>query len=128
MDKLPTIGRTVYAIPMAVFGLVHFMNASAMAGMVPIPGGVFWVWFTGVAFLAAAVAIISGRYAALAAGLLGVMLLIFVLSVHLPGVLGAESEQAMQASMTHMLKDTALAGGAWAIAGQFLQGGGGDSD
>lgn len=44
MNILTTSGaRLLYAIPMALFGILHFMNASDMAGMVPsfIPGGVF---------------------------------------------------------------------------------------
>jgi len=51
MTLLPTAGRFLYALPMAVFGIMHFMNGSAMSGMVPIPGGVFWVYVTGAALV-----------------------------------------------------------------------------
>ncbi|WP_350356666.1 DoxX family protein [Fodinibius salsisoli] len=114
---LSKAGRFLYAIPFGIFGLFHFMNGSQMAGMVPIPGGVFWIYLTGVALLAACVSIIIQKKARLACLLLGVMLLIFALSIHLPGVIGAESGQAMQASMSSLLKDTALAGAAWILAG-----------
>ena len=107
------IGRYLFALPFGVFGLLHFVNAGQMAGMVPIPGGVFWVYLTGVAMLAACVSLIVGKMARLAAILLGVMLLVFVLSIHLPAVIGGE----MQSSMPSLLKDLALAGGAWFIAG-----------
>ncbi|RMH64541.1 MAG: DoxX family membrane protein [Bacteroidetes bacterium] len=113
------IGRIIYAIPFAIFGLFHFMNAGAMAGMVPLPGGVFWVYLTGVALIAASVAILINRYARLACQLLGVMLFIFALSIHLPGVLGAADEAAMALSMTSLLKDIALGGAAWAISDTF---------
>lgn len=35
--------RIIYAIPFAIFGLMHFMKGGDMAGMVPsfIPGGIF---------------------------------------------------------------------------------------
>lgn len=119
MGGIGTVGRYLYAAPFAVFGLLHFMNGGAMAGMVPgfIPGGVFWVYLTGLAMLAASIAIMAGKMGSLAATLLGVLLLIFVVTIHLPGVLGAADQAAMQASMSNLLKDTALAGGAFVLAG-----------
>ena len=116
MNILTTTGaRLLYAVPMAIFGIFHFMNASAMSGMVPsfLPGGVFWVYLTGLALILAAISIIIQKKARLAALLLAAMLIIFVLTMHLPG-LGGEN---MQMSMTMLLKDTALAGAALAFAG-----------
>lgn len=111
------VSKYLYAIPFIVFGLFHFMNASGMAGMVPIPGGVFWVYLTGIAHLAAAISIIIGKKTRLAGLLLGVMLIIFALSVHLPEIISSGGQNA--GSMTNFLKDIALAGGAWVIAGTF---------
>ena len=45
--NISKIGKYLFAIPMVIFGLFHFLNASAMAGMVPIPGGEFWIYLTG---------------------------------------------------------------------------------
>ena len=105
------IARLLFAIPMAVFGLLHFMNAEGMAGMAPF-GGVFIVYLTGVALIAAAVAIIIDKQAYLAGVLLGVFLLLTAFTVHLPTFLGGD-----QMAMSNILKDVALAGGAWFIAG-----------
>lgn len=118
-STLRKVGRYLYAIPFAIFGILHFMNASAMAGMVPFPGGVFWIYLTGLAMIAAAVSFIIQKKVKLAGILLGIMLLIFVLSIHLPGVIGAEGPQAMQASMSSLLKDLGLAAAAFYIAGTF---------
>lgn len=63
-STLTTIGRLLYAIPFAIFGLFHFMNAEAMAPMVPVPGGVFWVYLVGVASIAAAASIAMRKKAA----------------------------------------------------------------
>ena len=112
MDALPKVGRFLYAIPMAGFGALHFMMGEAMAGMVPIPGGVIWVYITGVALLAAATSIIVGKHAVLATQLLGVMLLIFAVSIHLMALIGGD-----QAAMSNMLKDISLAGGAFILSG-----------
>jgi len=115
------VARLLYGIPFAVFGIMHFLNAGSMANFVPswVPGGVFWVYLTGLAMIAAAVSIIIEKRTHLAGILLGILLLIFVLTIHLPGVLGG----AMEQSMPNLLKDMALAGAAWYIAGQYESGG-----
>ncbi len=105
-----TVGRYIFAIPFAIFGLFHFMNAGAMVGMVPLPGGVFWVYLTGLALILASVSIIINKQTKLATLLLGIMLLLFALLIHLPGVMNPDT---MQMSMPNFLKDTALAGASW---------------
>ncbi|MEX2467088.1 MAG: DoxX family protein [Gemmatimonadota bacterium] len=119
MKALPTVGRYLYAIPMAIFGIFHFMNGSAMAGMVPVPGGVLWVYLTGAALIAAGVSISIDKHAVLATRLLALLLLSFAVTIHLMGVLNAADAMAMQSSMSSMLKDTALAGGALVLSGVF---------
>ena len=111
-STLLTVGRMLYAIPFAIFGLFHFMNAEGMAGMVPVPGGVFWVYLTGIAMLAAAVSIIIKKKSALATLLLGVLLIIYALSIQLPMVLGGN-----EMAMGQVLKDLALAGAAFYYSG-----------
>lgn len=112
MNALPRLGQLLFAVPMGVFGVMHFMMADMMAGMVPIPGGVLWVYLTGVALLLAAGAIITGRQAANAALGLAAFLLLTALMVHLPALMGGD-----QASMGQLLKDVALAGGALILFG-----------
>lgn len=111
---LTKTGQIIYAIIMGVFGLMHFMFGSAMGGMVPafIPGGVFWVYVTGLGLVVAAVSIISGKKTRLATLLLAAMLGIFVLTIHLPAMLGGD-----QMAMSSLLKDLGLAGCALIIAG-----------
>jgi uncharacterized membrane protein len=114
MDTFIKSGKYLLAIPMAVFGLFHFISGPAMAGMVPaaIPGGVLWVYITGLALIAAAGAILLDKMAKLAAVLLAVLLLIFVLVIHLKGAMAGD-----QASTASLLKDIAIAGGALIFAG-----------
>ncbi len=113
-----TVARYVFAIPFGIFGLFHFINGSQMAGYIPsfIPGGVFWVYLTGVALLAACISIIIQKYTRWACLLLALMLIIFVLTLHLPGVF---DEATRQMSMPQLLKDTALAGGALILADKY---------
>ncbi len=119
MNAIFGLGRYLYALPLVVFGLFHFMNAKDMAGMVPIPGGVFWLYLTGAGLLGAAVAILIGKLDKLATALLGLMLLIFALSIHLPGVIESGGENV--GAMTNLLKDLALSGAAWMYAGNMAK-------
>ena len=109
-------GRILFAIPFAVFGLLHFIYGSNMAGIVPswLPGAIFWVYLTGLAMIAAAVALITKKQIFLASILLAVLMLIFVLTVHLPSALSG-------GQMSGLLKDFALGGAALMIAGVFKQ-------
>jgi putative oxidoreductase len=108
------IGKVIYAILMGLFGIFHFGNADSMKGMVPnyFPAPIFWVYLTGVALILAAIAIIINKKGRLAAILLGVMLIIFALTIHLPG-----AAEGNQVSSSMFLKDLALAGAAFAISG-----------
>lgn len=117
MNSILNLGKYLYALPFAIFGLMHLASGPQMAGMVPIPGGAIWVYITGIGLLAASVSILIGKYDKLGAALLGLMLLIFALSIHLPGVMG---ENAMS-SMPNLLKDLGLAGAAWMYAGSLAK-------
>lgn len=115
---LAFLGRVIYALSFFAFGYGHLTHAAAMGGWVPayIPGGIFWIYFTGVAMILAALAIgtgIQGRAACLG---LALLLLIFIVTVHLPG-LGNPHTQSM--AMMGLLKDLGLLGGALVIASTF---------
>jgi len=55
-------GPFLFAISAVVFGIDHFLVLGLIAGLVPkwIPGGMFWAYFTGAAFIAAGVSIATG--------------------------------------------------------------------
>lgn len=113
-----TVARILFAIPMLIFGMMHFMNAGMMAGMVPLPGGVFWVYLTGLGLVAASISIFTQKFTKIACLLLAVMLMMFVLTIHLPGVMSGDPAK-MQMAMPNMLKDMALAGAALLLAGIY---------
>lgn len=102
-------GQIIYAIPLLIFGLFHFINANQMSGIVPswLPFSVFWVYLTGLGLLAASVSFLMNKKVELAGKLLALMLIIFVLTIHLPGVIGGN-----EMSMPGLLKDLAMAGAA----------------
>ena len=125
MNSIIGLGKYLFAIPFAIFGIMHFMNADSMAAMAPI-GGAIMVYIVGAAQLAAAISIIIGKYDKLAAALLGLMLLLFIIP-HAMGMGIAEdamalahgyanAEMAQQMNMVAIMKNLIMAGGAWIYA------------
>jgi uncharacterized membrane protein len=115
VDKIMPFGRLFFAIPLAVFGSEHFTLTAIIAGLVPrwIPAHTFWVYLVGVAFLCAALSIAVLVQARLAAGLVGMTLLIFVLVMDLPGTLAQPGNRFFWALA---LRQLAFSGGAFAFA------------
>ena len=107
MNGLLNLGKYLYAVPFAVFGIMHLMSANEMAAMAP--GGVAMVYFTGVALLAASVSMLIGKMDKLAATLLGLMLLLFIIP-------HAQAMAADPMEMGNILKNLSLAGAAWMYA------------
>jgi len=85
------LGRALFAAPLVVFGIQHFLYPAYLATLIPawIPGHLFWEDFVGTAFIAAAAGIATNRAARPAALLLGTMFGVFVVVLHVPRVVGA---------------------------------------
>ncbi|HEX9514319.1 MAG TPA: hypothetical protein VF939_27690 [Puia sp.] len=114
------IGTVLYALVVAFFGVNHFLNGTGMQNTVPsfIPGGIFWVYFTGAALIAAAISFLTGKQTRLAGLLMAAFLLIIVLTIHLPAVMHAPDQSAVRFPLTNLVKDTGLAAGALMVAGR----------
>lgn len=105
------IAVVILAIVMVAFGLYHFMQPKNLLVYVPqfMPGGIIWVYFVGAAFILAAISFITHKQAKLAGYLLAVLLIIFVLTIHLPNYLNAGDSEMRSMAFVNILKDTALA-------------------
>ena len=110
------VARIFFAIPFLGFGAGHLMNASMMAGMVPIPGGIIWIYVTGVCMILAGIAAITKFQGKLAMLLLALLLFIYIVTIHIPAMMKPET---MQMGMLGFYKDTGLMGGALLLAGIF---------
>jgi uncharacterized membrane protein len=115
MDKITTLGRIFIAVALVVFGVQHFIYAGFVAGLVPawMPGRLFWAYFVGVAFFAAAAGILYQRLARPAASLLGVMFFLFVAMLHIPRI-AMHSHDGNE--WTSGFVALAMCGGAWVLA------------
>jgi hypothetical protein len=89
--RMADAGRILIAISLVVFAVQHFLYAEYVAKLVPawIPAHLFWAYFVGVAFVAAALSITTGKMIRLAGALLGTMFLLWVLLLHIPRVAGS---------------------------------------
>lgn len=92
---LGTIGLACMAVTLPAFGVLHFIYWEYVASVIPgwIPGHTFWAYFTGVAHLAAGIAIIISfapafrRLAYFAASLWALMVGLWVVLLHVPRAL-----------------------------------------
>jgi uncharacterized membrane protein YkgB len=81
-----------------------------------MPGGILWVYLVGAAFVLVAIAFITRRMVKIAGYVLTLILLIFVLTIHLPNYMDAGDPDMQTVAFINLLKDTALAGFALHIA------------
>src|SRR5690242_14166677 len=89
------IAISLLAIVMIAFGIYHFMRPENMVIYVPefLPGGMLWVYIVGIAFILAGLSFITNIQVRLAGYLLFFLLMIFVLSIHLPNYLHSGSKE-----------------------------------
>ena len=114
--RLMRLGRLAFGICALVFGGAHFVYMNLTAPLVPKwlpPTQEFWGYATGVGFVAAGVAILTGVQARLAAILLTAMLASFALLVHEPMLL---ADHSIHYNWTESAENLAVIGAAWVVA------------
>jgi uncharacterized membrane protein len=120
------LARRLYGLAMIAFGAAHLAYVKETAALVPawLPGHVVWVWLTGLAYIAAGVAILAGVLARVAAALSALQMGLFTLLVWVPAVAsghagaGDWSEAAISWALT--VAGWVIAesyGGPWVAAG-----------
>jgi uncharacterized membrane protein len=80
------IGRYLLAVCLCIFGVQHFMIAEPIASLLPawMPGHVAVVYLTGSGFIAAGIAIGANVLSNLAAKLLALQMVLFIVLLHIP--------------------------------------------
>ncbi len=114
--RLTRLGRLAFGVCALVFGGAHFVYMNLTAPLVPKwlpPSQTFWGYVTGVCFVAAGVAILTGAQARLAAILLTAMLASFALLVHEPMLL---ADHSIHYNWTESAENLAVLGAAWVVA------------
>ena len=115
MDGLTKTGIFIFAVPLGIIGIIHFIMGQSIAADLPsffvVP--IFWIYLSGLALIAASISILTRKYTRLACLLLALLFFILVLTVDLPRFFnGAVSYPLILTAF----KDIAIAGAALVIA------------
>jgi uncharacterized membrane protein/uncharacterized membrane protein YphA (DoxX/SURF4 family) len=120
LDKLILFGPLFYAASIAAFGTEHFTTARDIASIVPawIPWHLFWVYFLGVCFNAAALSLLTRIQARLSASLLALTFFLFVV---LMDAAPALHDLHNRFGITLALRELSFCGGPLALAASLSQ-------
>jgi uncharacterized membrane protein YphA (DoxX/SURF4 family) len=121
LDKLVAVGRVLFAAPLAAFGAEHLVLGKVIIGAVPVwmPARLLWVYFVGIALIAAAFSLALKIRVRLTATLLAIMFLLFVLMIHLPNAVTQVHDRII---WNVALRDLSFGAGALALAGHLGSG------
>lgn len=122
LGSVPLLARIAVGLMLIVFGVVHWTHVDAIAGRIPewMPGRSLWPWVTGVANIAAGLALASGLVARLASALVGAMFASWILLVHLPRLLAAPGDRSEWVACALAF---ALTGVVWMVHGALSRSG-----
>ena len=120
LDKLILFGPVFYAAPLAAFGTEHFTLTKAIASLIPrwIPWHMFWAYFVGACFIAAALSLVTGIQARLAAALLALNFFLFVVLMDVPGWLENPRDRF---ALALALRELSFSGGPLALAASLSE-------
>jgi putative oxidoreductase len=118
MKNLTPVGRILFALPFAIFGINHFLMMDYYVGMLTsfIPLGGYTIILTGLILIAVSISIITKKFVKLSTLILAGLLFIFIVTIHIPHLIeGTDRHMVLIA----LLKDISLMGGSLMIAGIY---------
>ena len=120
MKKMTTIGRILFAVPFAIFGINHFFMTDYYVGILTsfIPLGAYTIILTGIMLIAAGISILFKKLVKISTILLAILLFIFIVTIHIPHLI---SDADKTISLIALLKDISLMGGSLMIAGIYSE-------
>lgn len=115
IEKIIAVTPVCFAIPLAVFGAEHLSSPQSLAATVPpyMPWRMFWVYFVGLALIAASLSIATKRQVRWSGLLFGTMMFLFVAMLHLPGALATGG----RFPWTIVFREMSFGGAGWVLAG-----------
>ena len=106
------------SVVLIVFGIFHFLHPRDLLVYVPnsLVGGITWVYIAGVAFILIGISFLTNQWVKITGYILAGMLLIFIITIHLPNYNHAGDRDMRQMALINILKDTAIMGFALHVA------------
>lgn len=113
MKQLSTLGRVLFAIPFAIFGINHLIMQDFYLGMLTsfLPFGAYIIIITGLIMIATSLSIIFKKFVQTSSWTLAVLLFLFIVTIHVPHLFDPDIN-TQQMAMVAGLKDISLLGGA----------------
>ena len=126
LDRIAALANLCIAVPLAVFGALHLFGPRFVIDVVPafMPWRSFWVVFVGCALIAASLSIATGVAVRWSGLLFGIMMFLFVATIHLPGALRQPHDRFI---WTIVFREMAFGGAGWLLAGLAADGRRGES-
>ena len=120
MKRMTTLGRILFAVPFAIFGINHFFMTDYYVGILTsfIPLGAYTIILTGIMLIAAGISILFKKLVKISTILLAILLFIFIVTIHIPHLI---SDADKTISLIALLKDISLMGGSLMIAGIYSE-------
>lgn len=118
MKNLTPVGRILFALPFAIFGINHFLMMDYYVGMLTsfIPLGGYTIILTGLILIAVSISIITKKFVKLSTLILAGLLFIFIVAIHIPHLINGADRPII---LIALLKDVSLMGGSLMIAGMY---------
>jgi putative oxidoreductase len=120
MKKLTTIGRILFAVPFALFGINHFLMLDYYLGMLTsfVPLGAYTIILTGIMLIVASISIITKVLVKFSTLFLAFLLFIFIITIHIPHLF-TDADKTI--TIIALLKDISLMGGSLMISGIYSE-------
>lgn len=98
------------SVVLIMFGIFHFMFPRDLLLYVPsyLIGGIIWAYVVGAAFILVGLSFLTNQYVKFTGYLFAAMLIIFILSIHVPNYLYAGDKEMRQLALISVLKDLAI--------------------
>jgi uncharacterized membrane protein len=121
LDRIVALGHAFFAAPLAVFGAEHLCGDKGILSLIPeyMPWRVFWLYFVGVALVAAALSIATGILVRWSGLLVGILMFLFVTLLWIPGSL---ADPHNRIGWVIVCRESSFGAGAWALAGGAVPG------
>ena len=106
------------SVVLIIFGIFHFLYPRDLMVYVPLSlvGGISWAYIVGSAFIIVGLSFLTNQYVKFTSYMLVIMLIIFILTIHVPNFMNAGDKEMRQWALISILKDTAIVGFALHIA------------
>ena len=120
MKNLTNIGRILFAIPFALFGINHFLMTDYYLGLMTsfVPLGAYTIILTGIMLIVASISILTKKFVKFSTIMLSVLLFVFIVTIHIPHLIEGRDTTL---TLIALLKDISLLGGSLMIAGIYSE-------